>query len=415
MKPLALTLTFAAAIGLAALAGMYGARRYMEVAPGPPSELPPTAVPPRRQAVTAPSGAARRPASGSTGLDRTGSPEPSVELATLSEGNPEAERWNEVNRAAIEALEAEDFEAAIEGFEDCLEALPDNPILSGNLAEALVRKAVADHERLRPCEHCPDLLGRALALAPERTDLGVLLERWEREAEAEADFWRESSQHFDLAYDGSRDEILWGSHRILELLEEGYTDFGELFARYPVEEGQPRIAVSLYRRESFDLLTGLGDWAGGAFDGTVRVPVGDFELEEARLRRILRHELVHAFVRAVGGTKVPGWLNEGLAQWLEDGRAQLLEASRAELDGRELFGLDSLQGSLASWEDPEQIALAYAQSVLFTDYLATHYGERTLVKLIEGCALGQDPADTFEQLTNVELAVVLDDLASELR
>ena len=385
-------------IALSAVVGFFAARLVSgpaESLPPPPETAEPTAEPTRsRQPVAGPIAAAQA------------DPGPP--------GSPTAE-WAEKNRRAIAHLEAGELDEAVALFEECHAAMPDEDVFARNLAEALVRAAVRDHEELRPCEHCVEWVERAFALDPSREDLQRLADRWRTEEETERDFWRESSQHFDLAYDGSRDEILWGSHRILAELEEAYTDLGEQFGRYPVEEGRPRISVVLYRREGFDALTGLGDWAGGAFDGTVRVPVGDFELEESRLRRILRHELVHAFVRAVGGPRVPGWLNEGLAQWLEEGRAAAVEVASERLRGAELFSLDQLEGSLASWKDEEAIGLAYAQSLLFCDYLARNYGERVVFGMVEGCAEGTSPAELFEQRTRVALAVVLGDLAEDLR
>ena len=356
--------------------------------------------------------AAEEPAAGPV-LGRRAVVEP-LTAAPLAAESANA-RWVELNGRAIEHLEAGELDEAIALFESCLEGLPDEPVFRRNLAEALVRKAVEEHEARRPCEACPELIERALELDPSRGDLVRLADRWRMEAEAERDFWRESSQHFDLAYDGGRDEILWGSHRILAELESAYTDLGLLFGRYPVEEGRPRISVVLYRREGFDALTGLGDWAGGAFDGTVRVPVGDFELEEERLRGILRHELVHAFVRAVGGTGVPGWLNEGLAQWLELDRGEALGVARSELAGVEPFPLSELEGSLASWKDERAISYAYAQSLLFCDHLARQYGERLVFQMVEGCAEGASPARTFREATRVELDVAAGDLAAELR
>lgn len=411
MRPLALCLTFASAVALAGAVGWYGGR-LLEREPDPAA-----AATPAEDAAPAARATGRVPVPGprDTQGDTHGATHGAAHAPRELNAAGGGRAWVERNREAIAALEAGLLDEAIAGFEACLEALPDEPVLRANLAEALVRKAVRDQEALRPCEHCVELLTRAIELAPEREDLALLRARWEREAAAEADFWRERSLHFELAYDGSRDEILWGSHRLLELLEQGYDDYGLFFGHYPVEAGRPRIAVSLYRRESFDQLTGLGDWAGGAFDGTVRVPVGDFELEEERLRRVLRHELVHAFVREVGGTRVPGWLNEGLAQWLEDQRAEQLEAARAALTGRELFPLERLEGSLASWDDADQIALAYAQSLLFVDHLARTFGEALLVELVRGCAQGEPPAATFERAIHVPLATALGDLASELR
>jgi serine/threonine protein kinase len=100
---------------------------------------------------------------------------------------------------------------------------------------------------------------------------------------------------------------------------------------------------------------------------------------------------------------------------LEDQRAEQLEASRAALTGAELFPLERREGSLASWDDADQIALAYAQSLLFVDHLARTWGEALLVELVRGCARGQPPAATFEAAIHVPLSTALGDLAGELR
>ena len=52
-----------------------------------------------------------------------------------------------------------------------------------------------------------------------------------------------------------------------------YREYGVLFGHPPGGRGRSRsIAVVFYRPEGFDAVTGLGDWAGGVFDGTIRVP-----------------------------------------------------------------------------------------------------------------------------------------------
>jgi hypothetical protein len=289
--------------------------------------------------------------------------------------------------------------------------VPDEPVFRRNLAEALTRRALHRRERERPCARCLDDLERAVELAPERADLAELLARWRAEAEIEQDFWREGSQHFDLAYDGDRSEILRASWRLLEELEEAYGEFSDLFGALPVERGAGRVQVVLYRREGFDQLTGLGDWAGGAFDGTVRVPVEDLAREERAVRTVLRHELAHVFVLATGGPRVPGWLNEGLAQWLEPDRERVLAEAGAALEGVEPFALEELKGSLARWDDRERITRAYAQSLLAVDHLAERWGQRVPFALVAGCKQGRSPEESFEQLTRVPLLDALGELA----
>lgn len=354
-------------------------------------------------------------------------PEPRAELAyarvpvaaegvaapLAAESAPEQKgraRWTELNAMGIRALDAGEADRAVGLFEQCVRGVPDEPIFRSNLAESLARRALRRREREWPCAPCMADLERAATLAPEREDLAQLWKRWQTEAELERDFWRESSQHFDLAYDGERSEILHGSHRILEELESAYGDLALWFDVLPVEGGKGRIPVVLYRREGFDALTGLGEWAGGAFDGTVRIPIGDLAREERALASVLRHELAHAFVMKSGGRKVPGWLNEGLAQWLELEREPALERARATLEGAERFTLEELSGSLANFEDSAEVARAYAQSLLAVDRLVEQYGERIPFALVAACKEGRTPAEEFQKLTRVPLEDGLGDV-----
>lgn len=76
--------------------------------------------------------------------------------------------------------------------------------------------------------------------------------------------------------------------------------------------------VLLYPSDQFQTLVTEGPrWAQAVYDGRLRIPVraGD---EPTRRERILRHELTHAMLdELVGARKLPGWVQEGLAQYLE--------------------------------------------------------------------------------------------------
>jgi tetratricopeptide (TPR) repeat protein len=186
---------------------------------------------------------------------------------------PVESQWIALNREAIASLEAGEIDHAIELFEQCVAGEPAQPTYRHNLAEALVRRALVDHEVQRPCPLCIERLARAVELAPERDALRELLARWRLEADTEKEFWTEGSQHFDLAYEGWRSEIIASSQSILDELERAYLDLAERFGVHPGELGAPRISVVLYRPAEFHSLTGLGHWAGAAFDGRIRVPI----------------------------------------------------------------------------------------------------------------------------------------------
>jgi tetratricopeptide (TPR) repeat protein len=120
-------------------------------------------------------------------------------------------RFAALNNRAIETLNLGEIDKAVGMFEECHAGEPAEDVFQRNLAEALARRAVRDYELQHPCPDCIADLERAVELAPQREDIAKLLEHWRKEAEVEKDYWRESSQHFDLAYDGEKRELVWGS------------------------------------------------------------------------------------------------------------------------------------------------------------------------------------------------------------
>lgn len=399
----------AASIVLAALVG--GATGFFVwhfVVPRPEPALP---EPP-------PVAAARAPDDESAPLRRIplGSPVPhaATEKPALVEGQVD-KRWADKNRDAIRALDAGDIEGAVKLFEECLQAVPEEKIFATNLAEALARLSSRDLEKgdKDAQQRAHERLTRAKTLAPQREDIARRLDQLERLSRSEKGLWTDTSEHFELSYDGERSELLWGSWQITAVLETAYQDLGERFGRWPVEDGRPRIRVVLYRRDGFHDATGIGHWAGGLYDGTVRVPLEDLGRDKSDLERVLRHEITHAFVADSGGRDVPGWLNEGLAQWLEqrdlDRHQKQIEAARAQLAGKEFLKLVDLKKSLASLPE-DKIPIAYVQSLLLVDAIEHAHGERVLYEMVAGCKRGESCESTFLKRTRVALDQVLDDL-----
>ena len=353
----------------------------------------------------------RAPVAESAGRVAAPSAEPSV-----LEDDP----WVLRNNEAVELLEQGQAARAAELFEACLAERPDDAVFRKNLGEALVARALAEHDEGRLREAVGSL-ERALELLDERPLLAEMLERWRTSHDLEEGFVRLENEHFELSFDGAREELLLSDWEVLKVLEDAYFELQLLFRRDPFREaadagggGLPKIQVTLYRREEFAAVTGLGDWAGGVFDGRVRVPVEHFGHERGRLTEVLHHELAHWFVRELGGRDVPGWLNEGLAQWVEPGRARSVAAARARLAGSEPFPLAKLAGSLGRWKDPASIRRAYAESLALVDRVATHYGESLLWQMLAAEREGPGAEEEFREATGVELAVVLDDLFAEL-
>jgi len=335
-------------------------------------------------------------------------PRPTPAAPVYSERG-ERSTWSVLNDEAIQDLTEGDLVAAVEKFARCAQAEPGREVFANNLAEALVRLSKDEHDRGRVADAVTHL-ARAVELVPEREDIDVLkdiLERWRRELELGQDDWTEGSNRFELSFDTDRGDLLHHSHEVLEHLERSYEDLRRWFGADPLADGTV-LRVVLYDSADFDRLTGLGDWAGGVFDGVLRVSVDDLMAGDA-WRSVLVHELVHAFLQSLAGGAVPGWLNEGVAQLLEN-RPGVVERARARLAGTELFSLATLSGSLATWQDANAIARAYAESLAFVDYLRRTYGDEALRRMLTGTP----PAEAFHAWTNVELELAFEDWQDEL-
>lgn len=117
----------------------------------------------------------------------------------------------------------------------------------------------------------------------------------------------------------------------------------------------------------------------------------------------LRHELVHA---ALGqfGTVWPHWFQEGLAQELTGERKwhmqQVATLTRAVTQDR-VFFFDDLAGHFPSL--PDDVEIAYAQSVAFVEFLRDRHGSLAFQRLIERVEGG----DSFEKAFGVAFYVPL--------
>jgi len=318
-----------------------------------------------------------------------------------------------LNDRGIELLEAGDFPEAIELFETCYAERPDVEAYAFNLSEALFRLAMDVYQEGSRAEAL-ELLTRAVELSPNRKTLSELLARWKKRASEEEELWQYETDHFELVFDSERSDILFGAQDVLDVLEDAYIEFSSLFSHDPVASGRERIRVVLTSRSDFQRATGLGEWAGGAYDGTIRLPMRDLNLERASWTRILRHELGHVWMRELGGRNVPGWLNEGLCQWLEGDRGELIRGAKSALANHKLFNLAQLTGSLIAWNDAAEVGRAYAQAFLFLESLMQTYGIAAVLEMATGCKAGIDPAVSFERVTLISLSVAFDDFLGTL-
>jgi hypothetical protein len=154
------------------------------------------------------------------------------------------------------------------------------------------------------------------------------------------------------------------------------------------------ITVVLYTLQQFQDITRAPAWAGGLYDGQIRVAVKGALNHPEDLERLLVHEFVHALVAQVGGRNVPFWLNEGLATCLEPGgtewAASVLERTSSQP------ALDRLHGSFEEL-NPSDVPTAYAKSTLAVKRLLDMRGAAAVITLLRDLRSGTRFETAFHQ------------------
>jgi len=310
-----------------------------------------------------------------------------------------------LERAGWDALVAGQPHAAAESFREAIASDPKNPRLhlgAGTAAylerrdaeakEALDYALALDPRMTRArallgqvLHRSGDLLGAIRAYETLTTEAAddkealAVLDRWRREAALHDRMQQAIGQHFTVSFEGPAEAAL--AAKALDSLERAYWRIGDTLGTYPAEP----IAVVLYTGEQFRDITRSPQWAAGAYDGTIRVPMRGALDNEKELDRVLAHEFTHALVRTLAAHGVPTWLNEGLATTLESG--DLRWAERQLRQAPAPVSLASLQASFGRFSG-DQAQLAYATSAMAVRVILEEAGGFAMANLLRD--LGDD-------------------------
>lgn len=218
---------------------------------------------------------------------------------------------------------------------------------------------------------------KAQAIEPD-PDLDDRLRAVRADADARERFLVGATRHFRVRFEGPTDSDL--AQRILGILERAYSSVGLTLGYYPDRV----VDAVLYTRQDFFDVTRTPGWAGGIFDGTVRLPVAGKAPPAEELERVVTHEYVHAaMAHLLGWSQVPVWLHEGVAMNLEGGdrRGWAVTVRRAHPSA---IPLARVTGSFLGMSRTEADA-AYAESYLLVRSLIDRFGPFRLADLLKAC------------------------------
>ena len=326
-----------------------------------------------------------------------------------------------LDKAGWDALATGNPRAAAEAFREAMAADPKNARLhlgAGTAAFLERRDEDARRELERTLELDPKLkqarvlLGQVLYRggdlpgairtyeivvndAPADKQSGDRLNRWRREAELHDRMRQTLDAHFTVSFEGPAEAGL--ATLALEALDRAYWRIGDTLATFPSSP----VSVVLYTAEQFRDITRSPAWAAGAYDGTIRVPVGGVIDDPKELDRILAHEFTHALIRTLAPRNVPTWLNEGLATALET--SDLDWARERVRHAGQPISLDALRTSFGRFTG-EQARLAYATSALAVRRLIEEAGGFAIANLLRDLGEGVEFDTAFTHRIQRSLA-----------
>jgi tetratricopeptide (TPR) repeat protein len=310
----------------------------------------------------------------------------------------------ELNDAGWKALRDGYSDKAASLFAEALTIRPNDPVLltgagaaaheRGNQKEAIARlsRALELNPRLTVASK---MLGRiafdegdvdlairtyekALKLAPDDAELVNGLQLLRKDADVHQSFTEERYDRLRVMFEGRAEEAL--ATQATKVFNSAFFRIGDKLGEYPTHT----IVAVLYTEKQFRDITRAPNWAGGQYDGRIRIPAGGASQSPELFERVFTHELTHAVIAGIVPRGVPAWLNEGLAQYF-DGSDPAAARKRLRAIGRTI-PLQNLQHSFGSL-GPAEAQVAYDESLLAVNVMADRPGfgwTRLLHRLADG-------------------------------
>lgn len=244
-----------------------------------------------------------------------------------------------------------------------------------------------------------ELFEKAYQFSPQQP-LADLIQKVRLEIEQAGDHVTQDLGSFKISFDGR--EARHVARETRRLLIAAKREVGRDLDLRP--EGT--IAVVIYSAGQFQNILGLHSWAGGAYDGKIRLPIADLSeseisQNEGTLKKLVYHEYVHALLaNRAGLSSIPVWLHEGLAQVVagqEPGDTSLRHRVMDQVVMGTIPLPSRLSGDFASIADADTVQALYVESFLFIQYLLDDQGSWGRIrKLVAELVGGQSLDAAFE-------------------
>jgi Flp pilus assembly protein TadD len=266
--------------------------------------------------------------------------------------------------------------AALEILENLTEKFPNNAKYHKSLAKVLYNTGNSQEAIYH--------LKQATTINPSDKSTIQLLKKAKMEFSFSQKSQKFESEHFILTCSESF-SVEWGE-QLLEILENAYNDIGQTLHFFPEEKAQ----VTIFETNEFKRAHDLPNWAGGLYDGKIRIPVASKNTNPVYLKGAVLHEYTHHIVYLLSAGKCPVWLNEGLAQFFEFAEAQNRENNwnKGIAEYINALTLKKLENSFSKKTHRNIILKSYFASLMLVRALQAEYGweaiRETLIQISKG-------------------------------
>ncbi len=293
---------------------------------------------------------------------------------------------------AVQAFEAHQLQEAKTAVQQALAA-------DSRLAQAYTLLGEIEYHSQR-LKEAKAAWQRALELEPNQPEVTARLRQVSQELPVESKFERLTQAYFDLRYEEQLERP--AGFDIRDALLQARREVGSDFAYWP----KHKIVTLIYSAQQFRALRQeTPDWVAGQFDGKIRVPLPNGQLDPATVKQILFHEYTHALIHDLAAGKCPTWLNEGLAEY--EGRkhlsAPLVQLAQA-VHSDHLIPWDALSDHFSASLSVAEVTLAYQQSFSLAAYLVERYGFWRIRNVLKAIAQGHPWETVLAEQFHTKLA-----------
>lgn len=212
----------------------------------------------------------------------------------------------------------------------------------------------------------------ALAIDPTNKSISEKLNKLRREMALEPSEKRASLANFEIRY---KKNLPIDRQALTEILEGAYLDIGNDLGYFPKD----RTKIIFYSSKDFASIFRMPYMVRAFYDGSIKMPFPETQLEEKEMVRYIYHEYTHAIVSAKTNNNAPPWFSEGIALWEEfRGERKTIENFLGKIKNMPDISIRFLEKSFKTDQITADRALCYLLSYTLVDFILNKWGMKGL-------------------------------------